>query len=299
MDSTILVLCLSSFLAGAVNAVAGGGTLLTFPALVAALGATDVAKVLATGTSTVALVPGSLGAIWAYRREFPSLRRWIRLLLPVSVIGGGIGAAAVVIFPARWFATLVPWLILVATLLFAFQRRIAQWAGIGKEHESATTRTRVLIVVFQLLVAIYGGYFGAGIGILMLAALAMLGLSDIHSMNGLKSLLATGINAIASLIFIVENKVHWRYALLMAATAMLGGFVGGSFAQKVNRDRVRQTVVLIGLSLASYYFYGEWAQQRETPKASSSSAGDVGLDRGLDLPAADAPPRFALRASGG
>lgn len=251
-----LLLCLSAFVGGAVNSVAGGGTLLTFPALFSLLGASlgTSAAVFANGTSTVALLPGSVAAAWGYRAELVESRRWLNLLVPPSLIGGFLGTLLVIWRPAL-FANLVPWLILTAALLFALQPAIARWTGIGKAHGAPSGYVAVGIVVFQFLVAVYGGYFGAGIGILMLSAMAMMGLADIHRMNALKTLLASWINGVSVVVFIYSGYVQWQFASIMAVSAIAGGYFGARIARRLDRNLVRRAVVAIGLVLASYYFY--------------------------------------------
>jgi uncharacterized membrane protein YfcA len=246
-------LCLSAAVAGAINSIAGGGTLVTFPTLVWALGGTAEAAVLANTTSTVALWPGSLGGMWGYRREFAGTKRWMQLLLAPSLIGGIVGALLLVTMPAESFKRLVPWLILTATLLFLLQPSIARWMDIGHAHAEPKPMTTLGIVGFQFLVSIYGGYFGAGIGILMLSALAMTGLGDIHRMNALKTLFGTLINGAAVAIFVCGN-VEWKYVAPMAVASILGGFAGAAGARQLNRTVVRSIVIAIGLILSTYYF---------------------------------------------
>jgi len=251
-----VILCIAAALGGAVNAIAGGGTLLTFPALFAALGSSPLDAVIANATSTVALVPGSIAALVGYRREIRHERRWSLLLLAPSLIGGIIGSLLVVVLPPELFKAAVPWLILTAALLFTLQPQIAKWTGIGKQQEGPPTGGLIAAaIVFQLLVAIYGGYFGAGIGILMLSALALMGLSDIHRMNAIKTLLASVINGTSVVIFVATGKVHWPYALAMAVASTVGGYVGAHTARRFDKVVVRAIVVAIGFSLAGYYFY--------------------------------------------
>lgn len=239
--------------AGVINAVAGGGTLLTFPALHAALRASAAAGVMANATSTVALVPGSLGGLWGYRREIRGAGRWLALLIPPSLAGGLVGSLAVVLWPER-FESLIPWLILAATAIFAAQPCLARWLR-SSPHAPATRRGLAAAVVFQFLVAVYGGYFGGGIGILMLSGLALLGLSDVHQMNGIKTLLAALLNGVSAVVFILGGRVHWPFALSMAAAAVCGGYLGASVARRLNRQFVRGIVVTIGFSLTVWYFY--------------------------------------------
>jgi len=255
-----LILCAAAFAAGVVNAIAGGGTLLTFPALdhflkVAGIADAATAAVFANGTSTIALFPASAASVWAYRREMTGVRDWIRLLIVPSFIGGLIGSLLVTALDPKVFERLVPWLIFTAALLFATQPLIAKFFGIGLKHAPATTRTKIGVFLFQCGVGLYGGYFGAGIGILMLSGLAMLGLSDIHRMNGIKAFLASTINGITVVVFIVQAKVYWTYALPMIAAGIVGGYTGAHVAQRLNKTLVRGLVVVIGFSLATYYFY--------------------------------------------
>lgn len=261
----IIVLCVAAAAAGAVNSVAGGGTLLTFPALYAALSVEEVASqqpgIFANGTSTVALLPGAFAAIWGYRDELRTVERWSFILLVPSLIGGLIGALLAALLQEQVFETLVPWLILTAASLFALQPTIARYTGIGTStSRGSASRLRLAgIIGFQFLVAIYGGYFGAGIGILMLSALAIMGLTDIHVMNGLKSLLNSAINIVAAGVFIVLGKVEWRLALIMAGAAVVGGYVGARVARRLNRNLVRGFVTVVGFLLAGYYFYRQFA----------------------------------------
>lgn len=251
--TTYLLLCLAAIAAGAVNSIAGGGTLLTFPSLL-----TAVSPVVANATSTVALVPGSLASGWAYRREMQAARRWLMLLMWPSLLGGAVGALLVTRLEEKYFQALVPWLLLTAAMLFLFQPAIAKLTGIGKTHEHPSAGTRIAITTFQFLVAIYGGYFGAGIGILMLSSLSFMGISDIHQMNALKSILGTCINGVAVVVFIVEGKVNWQLAIVMAGAAIVGGYLGAHFARRLNANIVRWLVIVIGFGLAGHFFYRQW-----------------------------------------
>jgi uncharacterized protein len=251
--ATYLLLGLSAVVAGVINAIAGGGTLFTFFALL-----TVVDPVTANATSTVALVPGSLAGAWGYRREMADANRWTALLIWPSLVGGVVGSLLVTELDEHYFSTLVPWLLLSAALLFMAQPAVARLAGIGKEHAPPTAWTLAGIVVFQFVVAVYGGYFGAGIGILMLSALGLMGFADIHRMNALKTLLAACINGVSVVVFVVERKVEWRYALSMAVAAIVGGYLGARVARRLDSQVVRWVVVLIGLGLAAHSFYKQW-----------------------------------------
>lgn len=250
-----VLLCVAALLAGIVNSVAGGGTLLTFPAVALVLGPTAAATVMANATSTVALFPGSLAAMWGYRRELAGTRAWIMPLIGPSLVGGAIGTWLVAQRDPQEFQVLVPWLILLATSLFLLQPTITRWTGIGKPHVAPSPKLLAGIMTFQFLIALYGGYFGAGIGILMLSALALMGFSDIHRMNGVKTLLASGINGVSVALFIWFDKVNWTLALPMIVSAIVGGFVGASVARRLDKNVVRYAVVVIGLLLSGYYFF--------------------------------------------
>jgi uncharacterized membrane protein YfcA len=266
---TYALLCVSALAAGIINAVAGGGTLLTFSALL-----TIVDPVVANATSTVALVPGSIAGAWGYRREMRESGRWLKLLIWPSLIGGGVGTLLVTRLEAKYFAALVPWLILGASILFLVQPAIGRLAGLGKSQAPPSAATLAGLIVFQFLVAVYGGYFGAGIGILMLSSLAMMGLSDIHQMNAVKTFLAACINCVAVAIFALEQKIAWQYALIMAGAAIIGGYLGAHTARRMNRNFVRWLVILIGFGLAAYYFY-----ERIT---TSNDAGGMAASLGTD-----------------
>jgi len=253
---TYFLLCSSAFLAGAINAVAGGGTLLTFPALMAALSGNGV---LANGTSTVAIMPGSLASSWGYRRELADKRAVLLKMLGPCIVGGVAGALLATELPPRYFNMMVPWLILTAALLFLLQRPIQRWLGHHHTQGPPTKRTVIMVVAFQLLVAIYGGYFGAGIGILMLTALAFMSVGNIHVMNALKTVLAVAINASAIAIFIIKDQVKWDYALAMAAAAVAGGYLGARIGRRAHPSVIRGIVIAIGFGLAAYYFWQQWA----------------------------------------
>jgi uncharacterized membrane protein YfcA len=248
-----LVLCLTAAMAGAINAIAGGGTLLTFPALLMTLGGSAEAAVVANVTSTIALCPGSVASMWGYRQELKEMVPWLKLLILPSLLGGAMGSWLVLQNP-NIFQSLIPWLILSASLLFALQPRIARWMGIGQEHVAPNQTMRAGIVAFQFLVGVYGGYFGAGIGILMLTSLAMMGLADIHRMNALKTALATCMNGISVVIFMGSGRVHWPFAAAMAVAAIAGGYGGARMARRMNRNLVRYLVIAIGLTLSAFYF---------------------------------------------
>jgi uncharacterized membrane protein YfcA len=265
------LLCVSASVAGAVNSLAGGGTLLTFPVLLSLPGMTSVQ---ANATSTVALMPGSAAAAWGYRHELVGTRAWLSRLIPPSIIGGVIGSALVVMLPGRVFDIAVPWLLLTASLLFLFQpvfarlvrarvKAVPAVSANGKDDvtgqsleqpRSPQGRGWLAVTLFQMIVAIYGGYFGAGIGILMLTALAFVVPGDIHRLNGLKTFLAACINGVSVVVFLAEGKVIWSYGLAMAGAGIVGGFFGAHFGRRLPTTAVRWFVIAIGLTISAIQF---------------------------------------------
>ncbi|MEI8373443.1 MAG: sulfite exporter TauE/SafE family protein [Planctomycetota bacterium] len=265
MDWHHLILFCAAVLGGAINAVAGGGTLLTFPALILA----GQSPIIANATNTVALWPGALGSFWGYRTELGQHRREILFLSVPSFLGGALGAWLMVITDPATFALLVPYLILLATGLFIVQEPLSRWpwrsgkrlvegaptkaksAMVAAFGHAATPLRWFAVLLSQFLIGVYGGYFGAGIGILMLAAYGILGFSNIHQANAIKNLNAMFINGIAAMIFIVKGLIDWPIAMLMAAGAILGGYAGAGTARRLGQKNVRRLVILIGITLAA------------------------------------------------
>jgi uncharacterized membrane protein YfcA len=251
---TYLLLGLAAFAAGIMNALAGGGTLLTFPTLVWALGGGPIAEAVANMTSTVALVPGSVAGAWGYRRELQGARQWLLLLLVPSLLGGLAGSLLLILRPDI-FATVVPWLLLTAALLFLAQPYLSRWLPTSGPSALPSVSVCALVAAFQFLVAVYGGYFGAGIGILMLSSLGLMGLHDIHRMNGVKTVLAAVINGVSVVVFVLDGRIAWAFAVAMAAAAIAGGFAGAYYGRRLPRPLVRWTVIVLGFGLAAYYFW--------------------------------------------
>jgi uncharacterized membrane protein YfcA len=235
----------AAFAAGSINSVAGGGTLITFPTLLW-LG---ISSKVANGTSTVALWPGSIAGAWGFRRELAEADRGLLLLIVPSVIGGIAGSLLLVATPTEVFDRVLPFLILFATVLFMAQEPIQRRFNLSQAHGTAT-RWLSWTMAFQLLVGVYGGYFGAGIGILMLAALSLMGHTDIHQMNGVKNTLATCINGLAAALFIYNGLVRWQEVFVMMGGAILGGVGGAGLARRAGRQAVRRTVVVVGFVMA-------------------------------------------------
>lgn len=249
----VVVLFGAGVIAGAINSLAGGGTLVSFPALLW-LGR---APIVANATNTVALCPGALAAMLAFRNDLAPIRRWMLLIVPPSLAGGLLGALLLLRTPERVFAALVPWLILFATVLFAAQgpivatvRRFRPQRADAIRHGQPRADAWPWIVAFEFVVAIYGGYFGAGIGIMTLAALGLVGFTDIHHMVGLRNFAALCINGIASVYFVTQGAVAWPDALVMIVGQIVGGYGGARIAQRLGRTFMRRAVVVIGIAMA-------------------------------------------------
>jgi uncharacterized membrane protein YfcA len=247
-----VVVAAAAFAAGLINSIAGGGTLLSFPALIWV----GRDPVLANATSTVGLWPASLAGAFGFRRDLEGGSRWLLVFGVPSLAGGVLGAVLLLRTPSGMFARLVPFLILFATLLLAVQEPISQRLRLGRaEGEQPSRAWWAGAVVFQFLVGVYGGYFGAGIGILMLAALGLLGFADIHRMNALKNVLAIFINGVAALYFIISGAVIWVDVVVMIFAAIAGGYSGARLAYRLGRRFVRYTVIVIGLVMGVSLFF--------------------------------------------
>ena len=253
----ILALLAASVGAGAMNAMAGGGTILTFPTLVF-LG---MPAILANSTSTVALLPGTAASMAGFRQEVSRNRSWLKTLFLPSLLGGTLGSVLLLRTPERTFEILAPVLILFATVLFmlrgALARRLSP-AGVPDLSSLSSARWTVAALL-QFGVAVYGGYFGAGIGILMLALLGFLGLTDIHAMNGLKNFFNLCINCVAAAYFIVRGAVSWPEAAVIAVGAVVGGYGGARFSRLIGQEKARTAVVVIGLLVTALL---AWQQLR-------------------------------------
>lgn len=236
-----LILAAGGCIAGIVNAVAGGSSFLTFPLLLAA----GLDPLTANITNFIALSPGNVMAMVAYRRELARVGRRLALPIVISASGGLIGSLLLLWSGEVRFARLVPWLILAATLLFALGTWLKGHLASIEGFDGASWRK--LSWFLQFLLAVYGGYFGAGIGILMLAILAGLGLTNIHAMNGLKNFFGTCINGVAAALFLASGAVDWRAGLPLLVGAVAGGYAGARFGRFIGRDRARQAVIVVGV----------------------------------------------------
>ncbi len=248
-----IILLFAAVIAGALNALAGGGSFISFPTLLFV----RIPPVEANATNTVALWPGLAASTIAYSKRLNAPRRVLVPLLVTSVAGGWAGALLLLKTPQHTFLRLVPWLLLAGTLLFAFGnsiRTILGKAAVIDDLRETTWRAILVSSIAELLVAVYGGYFGAGIGFMTLGMLAMLGMRDIHAMGAIRTLLAAAINAAAVVTFIVAHAVLWPQCMVMIAGSLAGGWFGAHYAQKANPRKVRGAVIGVGVVMTAYFF---------------------------------------------
>jgi uncharacterized membrane protein YfcA len=247
-----ILLFTAAVLAGIMNSVAGGGSFISFPALIF----TGVPPIPANATNTVAVWPGSVASVASYRKRLPKSARVMAPLITISIIGGVLGAVVLLHTPQATFMRLVPYLFGIATLLFAFGKRLTQKFGqVVKRTGPPSWPILVGLILVQFLIALYGGFFGGGMGILMLAMLEMIHIEDIHAMNGLKALLGSAINGAAMVTFIAARQVEWPQAILMIVGAILGGYGGAHFAQKLDPRWVRAAVICVGAGMTIYFLW--------------------------------------------
>ncbi|MBI4460708.1 MAG: sulfite exporter TauE/SafE family protein [Acidobacteria bacterium] len=247
--SQSLILLLAGGIAGVINSVAGGGTLLSFPALMFV----GAPAVNANATNALALMPGLVGSLWSYRRELAAQKIWVWRFTPVSLLGGLLGGVLLLQTGETQFRAIVPYLILFAAALFTFQGQVSRWLEIEAHTIEQSRHGLAAAIVFQFCVAVYGGYFGAGIGILMLAALGILGQTRIHQMNALKVLLSLLINGAAAVYFIASGTILWTETVILGAGALAGGYVGPHLARKMGEKPVRIFVSVAGFTIGIYF----------------------------------------------
>jgi uncharacterized protein len=237
-----LAIALGGVGAGILNAVAGGGTLVSFPILLWA----GRDPILANATNSLALWPGSLAGAWGLRREIASMPRLLKLLLPAAAVGGVAGGWLLLATPTKVFSGIVPYLILFATVLLAAKSLLARLAGQPKLDNRRGGHAAVLFIG-QLAVSIYGGYFGAGMGILMLAALGLYGLTDFHERNAIKNLLAATTNGLASLFFILAGAIRWGDALALGVGSVVGGLIGAAVGRRLSSRALEGVAIAVGV----------------------------------------------------
>jgi uncharacterized protein len=245
-----LLLSIASMMAGALNGIAGGGSFISFPALIFA----GLPPINANATNNTGTWVGYLASLYAYRQNWGVRSPDLWRLVCISLAGGIIGSLLLLRTPQAVFAKLVPYLLLVATVLFALNPLFKQ---LQQQRPHSVRRSKVVLVglpLLQLAIAIYGGFFGGGVGILLLALFGLMGMEDIHVMNALKTLLSTCINGIAMLTFVVSGAVFWPHAIVMCAGTLLGGYWGVYYVRKVDPIWVRRFVILVGLGMTVYFF---------------------------------------------
>jgi len=249
----VMALAAAAGAAGMINAVAGGGTLITFPALLFF----GTPPLTANATSTLALVFGTAGSVYGFRRQIVSVKMWLKRFLPVSLLGGLAGGILLTRTREAVFARMVPFLILFATILFAAQGAFRRFAGSADKSETTVTPHPPAVwaaILFQFCVAVYGGYFGAGIGVLMLASLGYIGLTNVHEMNAVKTVLSSIINQVAAVYFIFAGLIDWPKTLVMIAGAVAGYFLGAHYSQRIPQQRVRQIITGVGFLISAVMF---------------------------------------------
>jgi uncharacterized membrane protein YfcA len=246
---TAIFLFFAGALGGGINAVAGGGSFVAFPALLF----TGVPPIPANATNTLALMVGTTASSGAYPQKLNIARRVMIPLVLTSILGGLAGALLLIKTPAQTFLHVLPWLMLGATLLFAFGKHLTGRISADISHD-ATNASVAGASLFELLVAVYGGYFGGGIGIMNLAMLAALGMTDIHAMNKLKVILGGIINGVAAITFIATRAIVWPQAVVMSVGSVIGGLSSAHFAQKLPQAWVKSFVILVGTAMTTYFF---------------------------------------------
>jgi uncharacterized protein len=246
-----VILLLAAFVAGIANSIVGGGSFFSFPTLLL----TGVPPIQANATNTAALWPGIVASTGAYRREVAAHLRLLPLLTIVGVAGALLGAKILLRTPQSTFLRLVPWLLLIGTLLFTFGVRIARWVRVRAERRPRVSAvTRAVTVLLLFLISVYIGYFGAGVGILAAAVFSLMGLDSMHAINGLRTYLVSVCNLVAIVTFIAAGVILWPQALVMFAGAAAGGYGGAHYARKMESRRVRQIVIAVGFAMSAYFF---------------------------------------------
>jgi uncharacterized protein len=241
--------------AGAANAIAGGGSFLSFPTLLV----TGMPGINANATNTVALWPGILASTSAYRNALSRpLLRWLMPLIIATLLGSIFGALLLLKTPQLTFMKMVPWLLFSGTVLFIFGPRISGWVNRRHAAHGPSRKIVVAMVLLQFCLGVYIGYYGAGVGFLILPMLSILGMENIHAINGARTLLVTCGNAVAIVMFIAAHAVIWPQALLMMTGAVLGGYGGAHYAQKMSPKTVRYLVIAIGSVMTIYFFWKTW-----------------------------------------
>lgn len=244
------LLFITSFIAGGLNAVAGGGSFITFPTLIF----TGVSPIVANATNTTAMWVASFASVGAYRRDFAVKRRVLMILSITSLVGGGLGSIALLYISPDIFKKLIPYLLLLATGVFVFGESLRKWLKFLSKNTESRTPQLFYLVIIQLVIAIYGGFFGAGAGILMLAALTFFGFEGMSNINALKAFLGTCLNGISVILFMFAGLITWPQAMLMSVGGALGGYVIAHFARKIPPQIIHRFVSIVAVSMTTYFF---------------------------------------------
>lgn len=245
-----LLLFSTAFIAGGLNAVAGGGSFITFPTLIF----TGMPPITANATNNTALWIAAVASAGAYRRDLNIEKRELLVLAAISLVGGVIGSVALLYTSPDVFKKLLPYLLLSATLIFTFSEPLKKWLQLQSKNSSSQSPPLLILALAQLAIAIYGGFFGAGLGILMLATLTFLGIKNIHAMNAFKAFLGSCINGIAIIPFMVADLIVWHQAILMAVGGSLGGYLCAHYARRLDPGFVRKFVMVVAFSMTTYFF---------------------------------------------
>ncbi|MGI9103389.1 MAG: sulfite exporter TauE/SafE family protein [Terriglobales bacterium] len=246
------VLFAAALVAGVANAIAGGGSFISFPTLLL----TGVPPIPANATNTTAIWPGTVASTAAYRREIAVYSRLLLRAGAISAVGGLIGARVLLRTPPQTFMRLIPWLLFGATILFLLSNRVSNWIrAMGQHRPRVSSMTNAALYVWLFLVAIYIGYFGAGVGILLAPALSLLGVESMHAINGVRTAMVSVANAVAIVAFILAGAILWQQACLMMLGTVLGGYAGAHYAQKLRSQTVRWVVITVGFVTSAYFFF--------------------------------------------
>ncbi len=246
----LVIVCFAAVAAGFINAIAGGGTLVTFPVLTAI----GMPAVAANVTNTIGLCSGILGGVYAQRHDFESQKKRLFKILPVSIVGGIAGALILLNTNESSFRTIIPYLILLATIILALQVPVRNWVALRTSMAHSGRLNAAAMYLFIFLAAIYGGYFGAGLGVILMAILGLVINESLTKLNVLKQAISFSVNIAASVYFLFSGKVDWLIAGVIAIGAISGGYIGGKLAGKINPTFLRTIVIVIGLAVSLYYF---------------------------------------------
>jgi uncharacterized membrane protein YfcA len=255
MDLQYLLIFVAALFAGGLNGIAGGGSFILFPALMFA----GIPPIPANATNSIALLPGTLASAGAYRHEFAKDKRALIQVCVLGAIGGLVGAILLLRTPPVVFLRILPYLLLTATLAFAFSKKLTAWVELQQERFAKLRQVRtILVTMLQLIVAVYGGFFGGGMGILFLASFALMGMTNIHRMNAYKTILTSCINAITVIPFVIAGAILWQQGAIAAIGAAIGGYISAHYAQKIAPILVKRFVIGVGTVMTLYFFIKSW-----------------------------------------